>query len=151
MANSNSHSSEKPRKKASGRPSAGNSAAPKKGKPGRPPKQIDGELVEKLAGIGCTTEEIATVVGCSKDTLERRYRKRLEGGRSKARASLRRIQFESAMGGNVTMMIWLGKQMLGQSDFGPEPGEGEDVVPTTRTIKVRLTATGQVAADAEES
>lgn len=32
------------------------------------------------------------------------------------KASLRRMQFKSAEDGNVTMQIWLGKQMLGQRD-----------------------------------
>ena len=30
--------------------------------------------------------------------------------------SLRRMQFEKAQTGNTTMLIWLGKQMLGQKD-----------------------------------
>ncbi len=30
--------------------------------------------------------------------------------------TLRRKQYEAAMGGNITMMIWLGKQILRQSD-----------------------------------
>ena len=36
---------------------------------GRPKKEIDMDLVEKLANIQCTQEEIACVVGCSVDTL----------------------------------------------------------------------------------
>ncbi len=30
--------------------------------------------------------------------------------------SLKRKQWEMAMGGNITMLIWLGKQNLGQTD-----------------------------------
>jgi hypothetical protein len=30
--------------------------------------------------------------------------------------SLRRMQWEKAQTGNTTMLIWLGKQMLGQKD-----------------------------------
>lgn len=33
-------------------------------KGGRPLKDIQPEMVEKLASIGCTGEEIATVLGC---------------------------------------------------------------------------------------
>lgn len=31
---------------------------------GRPPKQIDVQMVDKLASIGCTGDEIATVLDC---------------------------------------------------------------------------------------
>src|SRR6202163_4570152 len=89
-----------------------------KSKRGRPKKFVDLELVEKLAHIQCTYGEIASTLGVSVDTLQRNkdfavvYKRGAEGGRK----SLRRMQFESANKGNVTMQIWLGKQYLGQSD-----------------------------------
>src|ERR1700681_3423535 len=89
-----------------------------KPKRGRPKKFVDLELVEKLAHIQCTYGEIASTLGVSVDTLQRNkdfavvYKRGAEGGRK----SLRRMQFESANKGNVTMQIWLGKQYLGQSD-----------------------------------
>jgi len=90
------------------------------GKPtlGRPKKFVDLELVEKLAHIQCTQTEIAATLGVSVDTLARNkhfaeiYKRGSEGGRK----SLRRMQFESASKGNITMQIWLGKQYLKQSD-----------------------------------
>jgi len=91
-----------------------------KPKRGRPRKHVDLELVEKLAHIQCTYSEVAATLGVSVDTLQRNkdfavvYKKGAEGGRK----SLRRMQFESALKGNATMMIWLGKQYLGQSDQG---------------------------------
>ncbi len=66
--------------------------------------------------IHCPNVEIAAAVGCSVDTLTDRYSELLDKGRSKGKASLRRIQWEAATKGNVVMMIWLGKQLLGQSD-----------------------------------
>src|ERR1700722_2286745 len=83
---------------------------------GRPRKQIDEKQIESLAGIGCTVAEIAAVLGVSKDTLERNYAALIEKGRELAKCSLRRMQFKSAEAGNVTMQIWLGKQLLGQRD-----------------------------------
>jgi hypothetical protein len=83
---------------------------------GRPPKPIDEAMVLRLARIHCTTEEIASIVGVSKDTLERRCMPILEEGRSMGRASLRRLQWKTARGGNATMQIWLGKQLLKQTD-----------------------------------
>ena len=91
-----------------------------KPKRGRPKKFVDLELVEKLAHIQCTYGEIAATLGVSVDTLQRNknfavvYKKGAEGGRK----SLRRMQFEAANKGNVTMQIWLGKQYLSQSDHG---------------------------------
>jgi len=83
-----------------------------------PPKKkpIDPKLVQDLAAIGCKTVEIATIVGCSVDTLDRRFAVEMEKGRSNLRASLRRWQIEAAKKGNVAMLIWLGKQLLGQSE-----------------------------------
>jgi AraC-like DNA-binding protein len=82
----------------------------------RPRKQIDEALVEKLAALHCTNDEISSVVGCSPDTLERRFAGTIKRGRDRGRTSLKRWQWKAAEGGNVTMMIWLGKQYLGQSD-----------------------------------
>lgn len=96
------------------------------GKPfGRPPIEIDKEQFEKLCYIQCTEQEICDEwYNCSVDTLERWCQKtygvtfadiyRIKRGRGKK--SLRRTQLETALKGNTTMMIWLGKQYLGQSD-----------------------------------
>jgi hypothetical protein len=39
----------------------------------RPKLELDANLIEKLASVGCTNESIAIQVGCSVDTLDRRY------------------------------------------------------------------------------
>ena len=83
---------------------------------GRPLKQIDEGLVQELARIACTNEEIAAICECSTDTLTRRFAEVIKTGREHAKASLRRKQWGKAMEGNVTMLIWLGKQLLGQAD-----------------------------------
>ena len=82
---------------------------------GRPQKDIQPEMVEKLASIGCTVDEIATVLGCCRDTLYARFSDSLKKGQNQAKVALRRMQWQSASSGNVTMQIWLGKNMLGQS------------------------------------
>jgi hypothetical protein len=91
---------------------------------GRPRKQVDEQQVESLAGIGCTVAEIAAALGVSKDTLERNYAAPIEKGREQAIISLRRMQFKSAEAGNVTMQIWLGKQLLGQRDRSEQEHTG---------------------------
>lgn len=85
---------------------------------GRPRKTIDYELVENLASIFCTQEEIASVLGVAVRTLQNRkkFLRTYKKGMEKGKASLRRRQFEAAQKGNATMQIWLGKQYLDQKD-----------------------------------
>lgn len=87
-----------------------------KRKVGRPKKELDTDMIEKLASIFCTNEEISTIVGCHPDTLADNFSEYLKKGRDKGKMSLRRMQWEKAQTGNTTMLIWLGKQMLGQKD-----------------------------------
>jgi len=99
---------------------------------GRPEVKIDWNIVDELCHIQCTSEEIASVIGCSDATLARRCKKDHDitfaeyiaqkslGGKS----SLRRKQWKAADSGNTTMLIWLGKQYLGQVDK-PEDTGGE--------------------------
>lgn len=82
----------------------------------KPKAKVDPKQIETLASIGCTVEEMALVVGCSKDTLERRFMGNIEKGRAFFKVSLRRKQVELANSGNVGMLIWLGKQCLGQKE-----------------------------------
>jgi hypothetical protein len=89
----------------------------KKKSVGRPKKyNIPNEKVEQLASFGCTNIEIASYFGCSDTTLERNYGKILTKGRDKGKIRLRQLQYKAAEKGNVVMLIWLGKQVLGQSD-----------------------------------
>jgi hypothetical protein len=93
-------------------------------KNGRPEIQIDKQEFEKLCGLHATLVEMAGWFDCSEDTIERWCERTYEMGfaeifkrkSGKGKVSLRRKQFESAMHGNVTMQIWLGKQQLGQKD-----------------------------------
>lgn len=78
--------------------------------------ELDERQIEALAALHCQIIEIAAVMGCSVDTLERRYMPVIQRGREHGKMTLRRKQVEVALSGNVTMLIWLGKQMLGQTD-----------------------------------
>lgn len=82
----------------------------------RPRKKVDEKLLRELAQIHCTMDEIAAVVGVSKDTLERRYAAVIKEGRDEGKSSIRRAQYLAAMKGNTAMLIWLGKQLLDQRD-----------------------------------
>lgn len=83
----------------------------------RPLKKIDERQVKELASIQCTMIEMAAVLDCSVDTLERRFADVIKNAREMGKASLKRKQFQVAMSGNVGMLIWLGKILLGQKDL----------------------------------
>ena len=83
----------------------------------RPKKyDIEPEQVERLAGFGCTNTEIASFFGCDESLIRKSYSEYLTKGRDKGKIRLRQMQWTSAGNGNVAMLIWLGKQLLGQSD-----------------------------------
>ena len=88
----------------------------------RPPKEINYDIVEGLARIQCTNEEIAATIGFSISGFSKRRKNDpelvavLEKGRETGKMSLRRLQYKAAENGNNTMLVWLGKQYLGQSD-----------------------------------
>ena len=85
---------------------------------GRPRFEIDYEAVKKLAGIQCTQSEIAAWLGCSVDTLLRdeKFCEIYKTGIENGRMSVRRHQWRALEDGNTTMLVWLGKQYLGQKD-----------------------------------
>lgn len=91
---------------------------------GRPQITIDWEQMDKLLAIQCTLREVSSWFDCSEDTIERCC-KREKGvtfaeyfaiKRHKGLISLRRKQYEVAMAGSIPMLIFLGKNYLGQSD-----------------------------------
>src|SRR5262245_17068863 len=83
--------------------------------------KIDLVELERLSVMMCTDEEIAGWFGVTTRTIERRrknskFREVMERGRAKGRISVRRQQFKLLEAGNATMGVWLGKQILGQTD-----------------------------------
>jgi len=92
-------------------------------------KPIDLEQVRRMAACGCTDREIAFILGVSEAFLRRKARQALDQGRAQLQKSLRRKQLEMARRGSVPMLIWLGKQYLGQRDR-------QDVLQTQRTVEI---------------
>ena len=85
---------------------------------GRPKKyNIDTEEVKKLAEYGCSNIQIADFFGCDESLIRKSYSEYLAKGRAIGIKELRRVQYEAAINDrNITMLIWLGKQMLGQAE-----------------------------------
>lgn len=84
----------------------------------RPKKKIDYDLVKKLSEIQCTQEEIANILDISVRTLQRdkEFCRIYNMSRENGKMSLKRWQFKRAEQGSDRMLIWLGKQYLGQRD-----------------------------------
>ena len=90
----------------------------------RPLTEIDWDQVDKLCAIHCTGEEQAAVLGVDYDTLNAACKREHKMGfsdyfkqkASHGKMSLRRKQYTTAMDGNTTMLVWLGKNWLGQRD-----------------------------------
>ena len=78
---------------------------------------------EKLASYGLTNKEIAAALGYNENTLKRKFEIFLIKGRGNLKQRLKRKQIQVALGGNVAMLIWLGKQYLDQSEKVVETGD----------------------------
>lgn len=129
-----------------------------KNKGGRPRKAIDWEQLEKLCAIHCTGEECASVLGVSYDALNDAIKRKGYSGfpeyfkkySGPGKASLRRMQFRAAESGNATMLIWLGKQYLGQRDYKYEP-LSESELPLDKLVeKLAMLREQQIAKEKEK-
>lgn len=94
--------------------------APKR-KRGRPRADIDPKKLEALCQVHATDQEIAAHFGVCLRTIEGlkkkpEYRDVFARGRADGKISLRRAQWQAALAGSAAMMIWLGKQELGQAE-----------------------------------
>lgn len=78
--------------------------------------KIDRDLIFKLATMHCSLQEIADCASTSVEVLEKRYSGIIAKGRSEGKKSLRKAQMEKALSGDVRMLMWLGKQYLGQNE-----------------------------------
>jgi len=111
---------------------------------GRPRIEIEWTEFDKLCQMVATLTEIAGWFNCSEDTIERRVKEKHKitfaeyhkKKSSSGKISLRRAQFKAALGGNVTMMIWLGKQHLDQKDKTTTEHTGADGGPIKQDVTV---------------
>lgn len=113
-------------------------------------------VFQELCGIFASKDEICQVMGHTPEQLEKLINKHLReevcGKASQkitfeeafdhyaadGKISLRRKQFELAMGGDKSMLIWLGKQCLGQTDpdkAKPAKVQVETKPPNIQTIE----------------
>lgn len=107
---------------------------------------VDGwKLLDSLVLWSAHAEYIADELGMSEDTLSKRIKEKTgltfteyrHKRKEKLRTTLSRKQYEVAMGGNVTMLIWLGKNELGQKD------KHETEVNSTTSFKINIEEYGK--------
>jgi hypothetical protein len=89
---------------------------------------IPPEEIVKLARLGCSIEEMSDWFQVPRETIKYNFSDLIAKGRSETKQSLRRAQIALALKGNATMLIWLGKNMLGQSD-SPLDSEANTPLP----------------------
>jgi hypothetical protein len=100
----------------------------------RPKTDIDWKTVNKLLEADCEGTEIAAYLGIVPNTLYRRcetdhkisFSKYLQEKKAKGNSLLKVKQFDKAMSGDRTMLVWLGKQRLGQSEKAQQSIEISD-------------------------
>ena len=126
-------------------------------------KPIDLTELEKLCAIHATIMEIASWFNVGHATVERRiadetlhdydgekltFKAIMDRGYARGRISLRRKQMQLAEQGNATMLVWLGKQILGQRDHVDQVIGAPDGGPAQIEI-VRVSVQREIEAPAE--
>ena len=98
--------------------------------------------IKDLASEGATLEEISKAVGCAKSTIcaNQSAMDAYHDGQNDMKISLRPWQFMQAKSGNVQMLIWLGKIVLGQK-------EKTEIENTIRMMDAEIVIGGEPDAD----
>lgn len=109
----------------------------------RPKLNIDWKKVDHMLEAHCSCAEIASHLGIHPDTLRNRvteeynigYSEYFRQKKEKGKSSLKVVQYQQALKGNNQMMIWLGKNWLGQKD---EPKEEKEMDAPVAQALIRL-------------
>ena len=104
----------------------------KKRGPGRPRVKLDLAIIERLAARGNGAEVIGEILDVDRRTLERRpdFSRALKRGAARANLKLCNLQWKLATRLNPAMLIFLGKNRLGQRD------RPLDEAPLDREVRV---------------
>ena len=92
---------------------------PEKRKSARSPKRksrVDREKVEMLSSFGCTIMEIAKFFIVDESVIRKDYVEEVRRGKEQMKLRLRQLQWKFAEQGNTSLLIFLGKNYLNQTD-----------------------------------
>ena len=95
---------------------------------GRNKTVIPEDQVAQLAEYHCTNKEMADFFDVPLQTFMDNFRDIIIKHRIITKQRLRKKQIEVALSGDKTMLIWMGKQILGQSE-NPISDESTQVLP----------------------
>jgi hypothetical protein len=118
---------------------------------GRPKWQPDLAMIERLYSNMSTDQDVADICDVARKTVERHlkndpeFRRAKTQGMAKARVSLRSEQFKLAKNGNLGMLVWLGKQYLGQKEKQEVDNISSDGSMTPKRIERVLIETREQA------
>lgn len=102
---------------------------------GRDKKIVPPSQVFELSALGCTDRDIANFFGIKEDTLRYNFADDLTKGREELKVTLRRAMVKNAITNmNVTMQIWLSKNLLGMSDSPLHSDENQPLPWVEETI-----------------
>lgn len=112
------------------------------------PTEENFRKVLMLAKLRCTEVEAASAFEVSVSTFNRfladfsKANEAWVNGAGNFCISLRRKQIQAADAGNVTMLIWLGKQYLGQTDKQQIAGDPERPIKSEMNFKIEFVKNG---------
>lgn len=112
---------------------------------GRPKADIDWTYVGKMCEAGGSGVGIAATLGIDEGTLRKRcetdnkctFSEFSQQKKAKGDELLKSKQFQVAMTGDKTMLIWLGKQRLDQREKQEITGKDGEPIQTTSTIVIQ--------------
>lgn len=84
--------------------------------PRKPKVRFDPAVAEKVqeyAAVGMTQDQVAVVLGCSVDTIQRHYHEAWLKGKASANAKIAKRLFEKAMSGDTASLIFWTKAQMG--------------------------------------
>jgi len=90
---------------------------------------ISEEEVRMLASLHCPVSDMVKYFDVPEATLLTHFRPIINEEKEKTKQKLRAKQLEEAFNGNTTMLVWLGKQMLKQTDQGPKDDDEKMPLP----------------------
>ena len=124
----------------------------------RPLKQINWDIIEKRMEAGCTAKEIASSANIDINTFYDRFK--LEYGKcfadcaddfySLGNANLKLTQYVKAIGGNIPMLLLLGRERLGQSKNDDSSKNNQQISPELITILSELIKNPDIILKAKE-
>ena len=122
-----------------------------KNKGGRPTKKIDRNIFEGMCRIQCTQQEMCDIFECDENTINAWCKRTYNMGfsevfrqkRGQGKVSLRRMQWKACEAGNTSMLIWLGKNLLGQTDK-------QEIAQTTNSSPITINVQPATIEDVED-